>query len=212
MNTWRCIEKARLIGLLALLVLAVVLVAACGESKAASSAPDNSGQKAAAGTPSGGVVGAGVALTSKETPDPENAFFCYVEVLTGDRPSIYGYQAPKGCVPAAEFRRGELMVIRFVILDTTTGKKVTDNEAQSVKVRLPDGTILDAVYKQRGDGRVASAPWTWDVCWDIPLEYPVGVLDYTILISTKDGRSGTWKPPALVDPVRGIDSRPRIVP
>lgn len=141
----------------------------------------------------------------------EDQFFCYVEVLKADRPSVYGYQAPRGCIPTGEFQQGERAVFRIVILDRTTGKEVTPKEAESVTMRFPFGVEVPAEYKQRGEGRIADAPWTWDVCWDVPLDYPLGVLDYSIIIKTRDGRTGVWKPPALVDPVRGIDTRPQII-
>ncbi|MBI4336373.1 MAG: hypothetical protein HY683_00890 [Chloroflexi bacterium] len=159
--------------------------------------------------------------TPASTPEPapvaaapasqEAKFFCYVETLTADRPSIYGFMAPRGCAPSGVFKRGERMVWRFVVLDVATGKEVTSEEADSVVLKLPFLVEEKAIFKQRGDGRVPGAPWTWEVCWDVPLDYPVGTLDYTILIALKDGRQGEWKPPALVDPSRGIDSRPQII-
>ncbi|TAK74050.1 MAG: hypothetical protein EPO16_11515 [Dehalococcoidia bacterium] len=137
-------------------------------------------------------------------------FFCYVETLTADRPSVYGYLAPVGCQPSGAFGRGERIVFRFMVLDVSTGKYVTPDEAERVQVRLPFVGELAADYKQRGEGRVADAPWTWDYCWDVPLDYPLGTLDYGIVITLKGGASGDWKPPALVDPTRGIDTRPQI--
>ncbi len=160
------------------------------------------GRQAAA--PGGGKGLANAAETA-------GTFFCYVEVLTADRPSAYGYIAPRGCVPSGEFKRGERIVWRFEIIDLATGNRLTDKEAANVQLRLPYGEQVEADFKQRGEGRVPDAPWTWDACWDTPLDHPLGTLDYSILITTKDGRSGEWKPPALIDPARGIDSRIRIV-
>jgi len=145
-------------------------------------------------------------------PDGSDPFFCYVEVLTADRPSVYGYIAARGCVPSGEFRRGERVVFRFQILNTRTGSFVTDKEAALVKMHLSTGEEAPGEFKQRGEGRVADAPWTWDICWDVPLDYPLGALSYYFEIETKDGRRGTWTPPSLIDASRGIDSRPRILP
>lgn len=164
--------------------------------------------------------GAAAAPQGQAEPDPAwpastaeqvGQYFCYVETLTADRPSVYGYLAPRGCQPSGAFKRGERMVFRFQVLDVSTGKMVTPDEVTSVKVRLPFLEDMDADFKQRGEGKVPDAPWTWDFCWDVPLDYPMGTLDYSIVIASKDGRSGFWKPPALVDPSRGIDSRPQII-
>lgn len=144
--------------------------------------------------------------------DESDPFFCYAEILTADRPSEYGYMAARGCVPSGEFRRGERVVFRFQILDRRTGDLITAEDAEEVVLRLPAGESVVADYKQRGEGKVSDAPWTWDACWDVPLDYPLGSIDYYFEISTKDGRHGTWKPPSLVDATRGIDSRPHIIP
>ena len=137
-------------------------------------------------------------------------FFCYAETLTADRPSVYGYLASVGCQPSSSFARSERIVFRFMVLDVTTAQYVTAEEATGVHLRLPFYGDMQADWKQRGEGRVADAPWTWDYCWDVPLDYPLGTLDYSVLVALKDGRRGEWKPPALVDPTRGIDTRPQI--
>ena len=178
---------------LPVLGLVMVLAAACG---GAAAAPQ-------------GQVGAD-STRPASTAEQVGQYFCYVETLTADRPSVYGYLAPRGCQPSGAFKRGERMVFRFQVLDVSTGKTMTTDDAFSMKVRLPFIGDMDADFKQRGEGSVPDAPWTWDYCWDVPLDYPLGTLDYSIVISSKDGRSGVWKPPALVDPSRGIDSRPQI--
>jgi hypothetical protein len=115
-------------------------------------------------------------------------------------------------MPSGTFKRGERMVWRFAILDVDRGKVVTGEEAESVLLKLPYLVDEKATYKQRGDGRTPGAPWTWEVCWDVPLDYPIGSLDYSIFVKFNDGRRGEWKPPALVDPSRGVDSRPHVIP
>lgn len=192
-DLWRS-NRVRSLGMLALLVgLAMVALTACAKSEAA---PASS---------------AGAAAAQAVSSVQEAKLFCYVETLTADRPSIYGYMAPRGCIPSGVFHRGERMVWRFEILDVAGGKTVTSEEAASVLLRLPYVVEEKAIFKQRGDGLTPDAPWTWEVCWDIPLDYPVGSLDYSIVVSFKDGRRGEWKPPALVDPSRGVDSRPQII-
>lgn len=181
------------LALLSMMELILVVAAACG---GAAAAPQ-------------GQLGPD-ATRPASMAEQVGQYFCYVETLTADRPSVYGYLAPRGCQPSGAFKRGERMVFRFQVLDVSTGKIMTPDDAVSMKVRLPFIGDMDADFKQRGEGSVPDAPWTWDYCWDVPLDYPLGTLDYSIVINSKDGRSGVWKPPALVDPSRGIDSRPQI--
>jgi hypothetical protein len=180
--------------------------------------PQVAASTGAAGTggvkPAGGAAAAAGSPVGSQGPDRggPDPFFLYQEVLTADRPSVYGYIADRGCVPSGEFRRGERIVFRFQILEKRTGQFVTDNDAKLVKLHLSTGEEATGDFKQRGEGRVSDAPWTWDICWDVPLNYPLGALDYYFEIATKEGRAGTWKAPSLIDPARGIDSRPRILP
>jgi hypothetical protein len=143
--------------------------------------------------------------------EPYKGFFIYVETLATERVSNYGVAATVNCLNTNTFKRGQRIVYRFEALDPTTGKRVTDADAASVKVRLPHGEELTARWSQRGGGRVPDAPWMWNTTWDIPLDYPVGALDYQITVTLKDGRTSTWKPAALVDTAAGgTDSRLRI--
>lgn len=184
----------------------MLAIAVLGLLAACQGAPD-----AATGSVPPGTSGKASAVLPPADDDSPERIFCYVETLTADRPSGYGYVAPQGCVPSGEFKRGERMVWRFVVMDTMKGKRIAEKDATNVSLKLPFLPAIAADYKQRGEGRVPDAPWTWDVCWDVPMEYPLGVLDYSILVTTKDGQASAWKPPALIDPSRGIDSRPRIV-
>ena len=189
------------ISLMAVTVLG--LLSACGGAPAR-----EPGAAQGSSIPSDKTGKAAAAPVQEESPE---RIFCYVETLTSDRPSGYGYVAPQGCVPSGEFKRGERMVWRFIAMDLRTGKRITPTEATSAALKVPFLPPIRAEFKQRGEGRVPDAPWTWDVCWDIPLDYPLGILDYSIMVTTNDGQASSWKPPALVDPSRGIDSRPRVV-
>lgn len=183
-----------------IVVLAAVALTGCAKGEAA---PESSASAPPASAPAAAAPAASNLQDAK--------LFCYVETLTADRPSIYGYMAPRGCIPSGVFHRGERMVWRFDILDVSGGKNVTSEEAVSVALKLPYLAEEQAIFKQRGDGLTPEAPWTWEVCWDIPMDYPVGSLDYSIIVNFKDGRKGEWKPPSLVDPSRGVDSRPQVI-
>ncbi len=141
--------------------------------------------------------------------EPVGPFHVYAETLTAAGVSKYGLQFEPGCVPNSVFKRGTKIVWRFEIVDMATGRRLTDADQPTVKVVLPHGEELSARFSQRGAGRVPDAPWMWAAAWDIPPDYPLGALDYAISITTRDGRSMLWKPPALVS--QTSDTRVRIM-
>lgn len=136
-------------------------------------------------------------------------FAFYVETLATGSVSKYGYASFPSCVPNSIFKRGSKLVWRFEVFDTSTGKRVTGVSGDTVKVMLPHGEELTARFSQRAGGRVPDAPWMWAAAWDIPPDYPLGALNYLISVTSEDGRTGTFKQPALVS--EEVDSRLQIV-
>ena len=142
--------------------------------------------------------------------EPVGPFFFYVETLTSTGPSKYGFTPTQPCIQTGVFKRGMRMVVRFEVLDTATGKRVTDKDGATIKLLLPHGEEVPGRWTIRGS--VAAMPdsaWMWDTSWDIPPDYPVGSLDYRILVTTKDGRTATFTPP--IQKAKTADSRVRII-
>lgn len=137
------------------------------------------------------------------------AFTFYVETLATTTVSTFGLASTVSCTPNSVFKRGMRLVWRFEIVDISTGKRLTDQDGATVKVQLPHGEEVTGRFSQRAGGRVPDAPWMWSANWDIPLDFPLGGLDYTITVTTKDGRKGVFKTPALVGP--DLDSRVKII-
>ncbi len=142
--------------------------------------------------------------------EPVGPFFFYVETLTSEGPGRYGFTATVRCIQTGVFKRGMRLVFRFEVLDTSTGKRVTDKDGATVKVRLPHGEEITARWTIRGS--IAALPdsaWMWDAFWDIPPDYPVGRLDYSIVVAAKDGRTATFIPP--IQKTKTSDTRVRII-
>ena len=141
--------------------------------------------------------------------EPVGPFFFYVETLTNADPNKYGISTVP-CIQSGVFKRGMRIVVRYEILDTKTGKRVTDKDGATTKVRLQHGEELVARWAVRGSvNALPDSAWMWDVAWDIPPDYPVGALDYRIVVNTKDGRTGTFTPP--IQKTATSDTRVRIV-
>jgi len=149
-------------------------------------------------------------VTPESYYEPVGPFFFYVETLTSTGPSKYGLTPTQPCIQSGVFKRGMRMVVRFEILDTKTGKRVTDRDEATIKLVLPHGEEIPGRWTIRGS--VAAMPdsaWMWDTTWDIPPDYPIGSLDYRITITAKDGRTATFTPP--IQKATTADSRVRII-
>ena len=130
--------------------------------------------------------------------EPVGPFFFSVQTLIGGA-TKYGLEATMRCVPTGMFARGSKLVWRIDALDATTGKLFTDQDG-SAKIRLPHGEEVVLRFQQLGGNQVPDAPWSWTSAWDIPPDYAVGFLNYEVLVTGKDGRSGEWSPPAFGRP------------
>ena len=199
-----------------------VMVAACGSTVTSQSEQQKQSAGEASITPLLGAKQVAPPPTPSKPPprsphttpasyyEPVGPFFFYVETLTSLNPSRYGVLSTVPCVQSGVFKRGMRLVFRYEILDTSTGKRITDKDGATTKVRLQHGEELTARWAIRGSAAaLPDSAWMWDVAWDIPPDYPVGSLDYTITVSTKDGRTGTFVPPIQKTPTS--DTRVRIV-
>ena len=143
--------------------------------------------------------------------EPVGPFFFYVETLTANTiPNKYGFAPTVACIQSGVFKRGMKMVVRFEVLDTKTGKRVTDKDGATIKLVLPHGEEVPGRWTIRGStAALPDSAWMWDTSWDIPPDYPIGSLDYRIVVTTKDGRTGTFSPP--IQKTATADTRVRII-
>ncbi|MFQ5854477.1 MAG: hypothetical protein ACE5LU_02375 [Anaerolineae bacterium] len=123
--------------------------------------------------------------------DPLPLFFYVDTVTAGPGESKYNVDASLGCRRSSVFRRGMHIVWRMEVVDTATGSRLSDNEVDRAVLKLPHGEDINFRFSRHG--RTDDAPWFWTAAWDAPLDYPLGVIDYTIEVVTKDGKAGTFK-------------------
>jgi len=152
---------------------------------------------------------------ARETPPPSTYlkagdFYVYAETLVTTTASKYNVAANIACTPSGAFQRGQRIVFRFDIVDLSTGIRLNDKAGPTAKGVLPNGDESVGRFSQRGGGSVPGAPFMFSSNWDIPLDFPLGGVDYKIVITAKDGRTMTWKPPALFA-AGGNDTRPKVV-
>src|SRR4029453_8691515 len=148
------LRKLIFVGILTLMPL---LVMACAQS-VTQSERDKTAQQATGGA--GGVtplIGAQKPPPAQKltTPasyyEPVGPFFFYVETLTANTiPNKYGFAPTVACIQSGVFKRGMKIVVRFEVLDTKTGKRVTDKDGANIKMILPHGEEVIARWTIRG--------------------------------------------------------------
>ncbi|MBI2867285.1 MAG: hypothetical protein HYX97_02985 [Chloroflexi bacterium] len=146
------------------------------------------------------------------------ALYIHADTVTsGQNESKYnidatGIAAPL-CVQTSVFKRGMHLVWRWEIVDTATGKRLTSDDIETAVVRLPSGEEIKGRFGRHGTGRPGGdgGPWFWTAAWDVPLDYPLGALDWSINAKSKDGKTGTFALWYLSIPERGIEARTQII-
>jgi hypothetical protein len=219
------LRKLIFVGVLSFMPL---LVIACAQSVGMQGDRDKAAQQVTAGgsgvttligaqklppppPPAPGATPAQKLTTPASYYEPVGPFFFYVETLTANTiPNKYGFAPTVACIQSGVFKRGMKMVVRFEVLDTKTGKRVTDKDGATIKLVLPHGEEVPGRWTIRGSAAaLPDSAWMWDTSWDIPPDYPVGSLDYRIVVTTKDGRTGTFTPP--IQKTATADTRVRII-
>lgn len=92
------------------------------------------------------------------------------------------------CVQASRFLRGEQVVWQIKVVDPSTGKEMKSSQIKKIWVELVDGQVLEAKYGDRPKDNPTDGFWA--AAWEIPKNYPTGVVDYTIYAEAVDGRTG----------------------
>jgi hypothetical protein len=131
---------------------------------------------------------------------PVGPYAMYVEHVAALTPSKYGLIASLGCVQQNVFKRGMKMVFRIEFYDMATGKRVTPQDQAIVKVKLGSGEEIPLSFSRRGGpSGPPDAPWQWVTAWHIPTDYPLGSVDYSVLLTAQNGETTTLKPPVLAN-------------
>lgn len=131
--------------------------------------------------------------------EPLGPFAMHMETLASASPSENGLLATPGCVSDSVYKRGMKLVFRFEVYDIDNKVRVTSADQSSATVVLPTGETLQAAFFPRAaPGQpIDSAVWTWVAVWQIPPDYPLGPVQYSVDIATPDGRAASLTPPSI---------------
>lgn len=143
-------------------------------------------------------------------PAHENVeLFMYVDTVTsGGGESPYSVDASTYCSISSVFKRGMRIVWRMKVVDTSTGNVLQGTDVKSAVVSLPGGTE-DFSFGRHGGAD--DSPWFWTAYFDVPPDFPLGILDFVVEVTTNDGKTGTFKQLAVNYPAINIVSSLNIV-
>ncbi len=128
------------------------------------------------------------------------AYSFYVDTVTAAPGESQSHVDPTvACAQTNIFKRGMRIVWRFTVTDDTTGRRITSDDVDSAVVHLATGQDVKATFEPAGPPNVPDS-WFWHAAWDVPMDYPLGTVNFTIDVKTKSGQTATFKqlpvPPA----------------
>jgi hypothetical protein len=153
--------------------------------------------------------------TPPGTPNPwpgkKFDVFFYVETLTASPgESVFGRAAPQRCTQTNFFARGERAVWHISAINAHKGTIVTNEDVKYAYLKIPGMKNIGVTYTPHGRDP-ATAPWTWTARWDIPLDYPLGVVPFELVMKLKKwpkGKVATFKQiPISLEQMTVIDHR-----
>lgn len=110
----------------------------------------------------------------------------HVETLTASpRESIYGRWAPISCTQTNFFARGERVVWHIGAVNARTGKVINNADVKYAYLVIPGMKNIGVTWVPHGRDPV-TAVWTWTARWDIPLDYPLGIVPFKLVMKLKD--------------------------
>lgn len=95
----------------------------------------------------------------------------------------------KACVQTSRFPRNSDIVFRARVWDPQTGMPMDDQSLYAISVSFSDGTTMPLKYGTHG-----GSDMFWTTAWLVPKDYPAGTVNYSIVATSKDLRTGQFQP------------------
>lgn len=118
--------------------------------------------------------------------------FVGVDVVQGSTNLTKEQAAAKSCVANSRFSRNSQIVWRARVMDPKTGETMDDKALKSVQIKLANGKAIDMKYGPHPKDPPGEAFWTGSFV--VPKDAPTGTLDYTVVATGADARTGTFAP------------------
>ena len=152
----------------------------------------------------GAAVGAGAlaaltapAFAQDPYPAAKVAVPVYADTVSSSRGDV---KLARVCTQTNLFPRRARVVFRSWATDSATGKALTALEIRYAYVKIPGQPNIKLNWGSHG--AVGNKVWFWTAAFDIPADYPLGVMAYRIVFKTETGKFGIFDPSTLPEASR----------
>jgi hypothetical protein len=166
----------------------VGLVAVAAGSLAAGQAPAAPAQGGARGTPP----------PPPPPPEPQAGHPSGKLVIWGDLVNFERPGVPNRCTAQSRYKRGARVGFRMTAVDGGSGE--VENTAVVVAHVSYGGQTIDVPMRWRGVGNFPAAEYPrqpsemWTGVWTVPMDAPIGELNYTVTATDRFGRTASFRP------------------
>lgn len=123
----------------------------------------------------------------KETPFPvpatEGLFVAGQTVNTS---------SANGGILQNQFVRGATVVFRVFAGETKTGLVLRPGTVRYAYVKVPGQPNLRLTWSGPFAKSDPDAQWPWKASWTVPNDYPLGTVDFKVLVKSKSGKAGSF--------------------
>jgi hypothetical protein len=126
--------------------------------------------------------------TPNPFPGAKHKVFLYVDTVQNSNPKNPAVKPTIGCTQTNFFRRGQGVVFRSWGVVTKTGETLTPDNTKFYYVKIPGLKPLKMSFGGHGSGPADTKPWFWTVNWDVPNDYPLGIVPFKVLVRTNAGQ------------------------
>ncbi len=122
-------------------------------------------------------------------PSEKTDVFLYVDTVTsGNGESKFNIDASRTCTITGVIKRGMHLVFRMKGVDVANGKTLTTENVKEALVKIPGQPEMKMRYGKHADD------WHWGgAAWDVPMDYPLGAVDFSVEVTTNEGKKGIFK-------------------
>jgi hypothetical protein len=100
--------------------------------------------------------------------------------------------ADHGGVLQNQFVRGTTAVFRVFAGETKTGAVLRPATTLFAYVKIPGQPNLKLTWAGPFDKGDSDAMWPWKASWAIPSDYPVGIVQFKVLVKSKSKKVGSF--------------------
>jgi hypothetical protein len=139
-------------------------------------------------------VSPAVAKQIAADPYPANnvSISMYSDTVTSTRGAVV---QKRGCAQTNYFPRNSRVVFRMWAVDGKTGQPISDADIQYVYIKIPGQPNQALTWG--GHGATGAKVYFWSLGWGVPVDYPLGVVNFRIVLKTNDGRFGVFTQPQI---------------